>query len=68
MMPVWGAEIFDQHADSVNTVFEGPLQAVWHVQCRSEHISVVLVLALGCTPLFTVSTFGTHRDKLGVES
>ena len=68
--PTWGARILEEHVDSIVTVSEGPVTAVWDVQHAGQQISVIksgmtapfagdIVLALACTPCETLLFSGS---------
>ena len=73
MLADWKADLFDQHADAIATVCDGPLRTVCRLEYRGEAVSLIrsgigaalagdVVLALGATPceelLFTGSAGG----------
>jgi purine-nucleoside phosphorylase len=70
--PVWKADVFEIHADSITTVSEG---VVYEIEYRGQAVTLIrsgigapqtgdFVLALGCTPcrsiIFTGSVGGLH--------
>jgi uridine phosphorylase len=76
LMPVWKAEIFQTHVDSVKSIVG---RRVFHLEYQGQTVTVIrsgigaplagdLVLALGCTPceklIFTGSVGGLEKSMM----